>query len=208
MHPFCFMWPLVTTMGFLYFSLQWRHNGRDGVSDHQPHDCLLNHSSVDHRKHQISASLAFVMEIHRWPVNSPHKWPVTRKMFTFDDVITSSEHYRKQCLLKCHRCRASDPGSLPLRTRLREIIPANNCTMQEQNNWGELGLPGCDEAVSGMGVVLRWLMKFRELCSGGFHPKLVTSLYHGFLMWTLPQIVNIQNGTKCNATRKSRREAW
>ena len=23
-------------------SLQWRHNGRDGVSNHQPHDCLLN----------------------------------------------------------------------------------------------------------------------------------------------------------------------
>ena len=23
-------------------ALQWRHNGRDGVSNHQPHDCLLN----------------------------------------------------------------------------------------------------------------------------------------------------------------------
>ena len=23
-------------------SLQWRHSGRDGVSNHQPHDCLLN----------------------------------------------------------------------------------------------------------------------------------------------------------------------
>ena len=23
--------------------LQWRHNDRDGVSNHQPHDCLLNH---------------------------------------------------------------------------------------------------------------------------------------------------------------------
>ena len=38
-------------------------------------------------KHQRSASLAFVRGIHRWPVNSPHKWPVTRKMFPFDDVI-------------------------------------------------------------------------------------------------------------------------
>ena len=43
--------------------------------------------SVDEIKHQISASLAFVRGIHRWPVNSPHKWPVTRKMFPFDDVI-------------------------------------------------------------------------------------------------------------------------
>ena len=44
-------------------------------------------SSADQRKHQSSASLAFVREIHRWPVNSPHKGPVTRKMFPFDDVI-------------------------------------------------------------------------------------------------------------------------
>ena len=42
---------------------------------------------ADQRKHQISASLAFVWGIHRWPVNSPHKGPVTRKMFPFDDVI-------------------------------------------------------------------------------------------------------------------------
>ena len=42
---------------------------------------------ADQRKHQSSASLAFVRGIHRWPVNSPHKGPVTRKMFPFDDVI-------------------------------------------------------------------------------------------------------------------------
>ena len=42
---------------------------------------------IDQRKHQSSASLAFVWGIHRGPVNSPHKWPVTRKMFPFDDVI-------------------------------------------------------------------------------------------------------------------------
>ena len=45
--------------------LQWRHNERDGVSNHQPHP--------------------------RWipspPMNSPHKWPVARRMFPFDDVI-------------------------------------------------------------------------------------------------------------------------
>ena len=45
------------------------------------------YSGADQRKHQSSASLAFVWGIHRWPVNSPHKWPVTRKMFPFDDVI-------------------------------------------------------------------------------------------------------------------------
>ena len=44
-------------------------------------------SGSDQRKHQSSASLAFVRGIHRWPVNSPHKGPVTRKMFPFEDVI-------------------------------------------------------------------------------------------------------------------------
>ena len=48
------------------------------------------YSGVNQRKHQSSASLAFVREIHRGPVNFPHKWPVTRKMFPFDDVIMGS----------------------------------------------------------------------------------------------------------------------
>ena len=41
------------------------------------------YSGTDQRKHQSSASLAFVRGIHRWP----HKWPVTRKKFPFDYVI-------------------------------------------------------------------------------------------------------------------------
>ena len=45
------------------------------------------YSGADQGKHQSSASLAFVWGIHRGPVNSPHKWPVRRKMFSFDDVI-------------------------------------------------------------------------------------------------------------------------
>ena len=43
--------------------------------------------TADQRKHQSSVSLAFVRGIHRRPVNSPHKGPVTRKMFPSDDVI-------------------------------------------------------------------------------------------------------------------------
>ena len=45
------------------------------------------YSGADQSKHQSSASLAFVWGIRRGPVNSPHKWPVTRKMFPFNDVI-------------------------------------------------------------------------------------------------------------------------
>ena len=48
------------------------------------------YSGADQRKHQSPASLAFVMGIRRWPANSTHKWPVTRKMFPFDDVIMTN----------------------------------------------------------------------------------------------------------------------
>ena len=45
------------------------------------------YSGADQRKHQISASLAFVRGIHRWLVNSSHEGPVMRKMFPINDVI-------------------------------------------------------------------------------------------------------------------------
>ena len=51
--------------------------------------CSIVGSGAGQRKHQSSVSLAFVMGIHRSPVNTPHKRPVPRKMFPFDDVIMS-----------------------------------------------------------------------------------------------------------------------
>ena len=57
---------------------------------------------ADRRQHQSSASLAFVRGIHRGPVNSPHKWPVTRKKFPFDDVIMSV------CLFKSFKLVCKD----------------------------------------------------------------------------------------------------
>ena len=45
------------------------------------------YSDANQRKYQSSVSLAFVRGIHRGPVNSQHKWPVTRRMFPFDDVM-------------------------------------------------------------------------------------------------------------------------
>ena len=59
------------------------------------------YSDADQRKHQSSASLAFVRWIHRGPVKSPHKWPVTRKMFPFDDVIMGLNKMRA-FLYCCH----------------------------------------------------------------------------------------------------------
>ena len=52
-----------------------------------PIGCTTVCSGADQRKHQSSASRAFVRGIHRWPMDSPLKAPVTRNMFVFDVVI-------------------------------------------------------------------------------------------------------------------------
>ena len=57
------------------------------------------YSDADQRKHQSSASLALVRQIHRGPVNSPHKWPVTRKMIPFEDVIMRFHVVKSSCAL-------------------------------------------------------------------------------------------------------------
>ena len=56
-------------------------------------------SDADRRKHQSSTLLAFVRGIHRWLVNSPHKGPVTRIMFPFDDVIMQPEFLLNNSIL-------------------------------------------------------------------------------------------------------------
>ena len=55
----------------------------------------VDYSGAYQSKHQSSASLTFVRGIHRGPVNSPHKWPVTRKMSPFDDVIMRYWHFEQ-----------------------------------------------------------------------------------------------------------------
>ena len=69
-------------------TLQWRHNEHDGVPNHQPHDCLLKRLFRGRSKNTPKLRVTdFVRGVHRWPVNSREKEPVTRKMFPFDDVI-------------------------------------------------------------------------------------------------------------------------
>ena len=70
------------------YPLHWRHNDHDSVSNHQPHGCLLN---LLFRRRSKKTSKLRVTGLYvgnsPGPVNSPHKGPVTRKMFPFDDVI-------------------------------------------------------------------------------------------------------------------------
>ena len=69
-------------------TLNWRHNDHDGVSNHKPHGCLLNR--LFRRKSKKTSKLrvtGLCVGNSPGPVNSPHKGPVTRKTFPFDDVI-------------------------------------------------------------------------------------------------------------------------
>ena len=89
-------------------TLQWRHNGRDYVSNHRRLDCLLNRLSRRRSKeHQSSASLAFVRGIHRWPVKTPHGGPMTRKIFPFDDVIMICPCHKPYLLVSKTTCHDS-----------------------------------------------------------------------------------------------------
>ena len=69
-------------------TLRWRQNGRDSVSNHQPHDCLLNRL-FRRRSNKTSKLRVTGLCARNSPGTGdfPHKWPVTRKMFPFDDVI-------------------------------------------------------------------------------------------------------------------------
>ena len=73
---------------YLMATLRWRHNGRDGVSNHQPHDCLLNRV-FRHRSKKTSKLCVTGLCAGNSPGTGefPRKGPVTRKMFPFDDVI-------------------------------------------------------------------------------------------------------------------------
>ena len=70
------------------------------------------YSDTDQRKYQSSASLVFVRGIHRGPVNSPHKWPVTRKIFPFDDVIMIFFKVNSLTLEQSYHCPKSSEAIL------------------------------------------------------------------------------------------------
>ena len=84
-------------IGFLVCinSLQWRHNERGGISDHQPRDCLLDRlfrcRSKKTSKVHVTGLCTGSSEVTG---EFPHQGAVTRKMFPFDDVIMFWTHWR------------------------------------------------------------------------------------------------------------------
>ena len=98
--------------------------------------------AADQRKHQSSTSLAFVTGIHRSPVYSPHKGPVTWKMFPFDDVIMYDNNY---CLFY------SEPLPKPMIhcqfgtqcMTFSEISNEHNKISSEENVFGNVACHSC-----------------------------------------------------------------
>ena len=85
------IWHLRTAW-YQAISLQWRHNGQFGISNHRPSDCLLNCLFKPRSKKTSKLGVTDHCEGNSWgidrrPVNFPHKGPVTWLVFPFDDVI-------------------------------------------------------------------------------------------------------------------------
>ena len=82
----------LSSTGLLGSPLRWLHNGRNSVSKHQPHNCLLNR--LFRRRSKKTSKLRITglcVGNSLGPVNSPHMWPVTWKIFPFDDLILTLE---------------------------------------------------------------------------------------------------------------------
>ena len=145
-------------------------------------------SGANQRKHQSSASLAFVRGTHRWPVNSPHKGPVTRKMSPFDDVIINIPHIIPQLLNK------SDTGNI-IGCPHYISYSCNHATINwlcfdyVKNNWKY----GCGHGNKlDMSAARRRLKSSRALFSTSTHPTMVTFPFTS-IRPTLPEILPFQN---------------
>ena len=107
------------------------------------------------KKHQSPASLAFVRGIHRRRGNSPHKWPVTRKLFPFDDAIMYSiktEFWRNTsitCISNVKRLRITKFVRISLQDMCINLVVISHYAAL---NWR-------DSTSGNMGYVRRWLRK-------------------------------------------------
>ena len=63
--------------------LRWRHNGHNSVSNHQPHDCLLN--SLFRRRSKKTSKLRVT---EHWAVNSPGTGDFPAQMASYVEIVS------------------------------------------------------------------------------------------------------------------------
>ena len=126
-------------------SLRWRHNDHDSVSNHQPHGCLLNRLFRRRSKKTSKLRITGLCAGNSpGPVNSPHKWPVTRKKFPFDDVIM----WRK----KHWPCKLLAPPRKPLERNFTVLLVNLNNWWRPSNVY--------IRHLTGSSLVQAWLVPF------------------------------------------------
>ena len=86
-------------LNFNSVSLQWRHYERDSVSIHRCLECLLNRLFTHRSKKASSLGVTGRCQGNsRSPMKFPLKGPVTRKMYSFDDVTELKSHFTGECV--------------------------------------------------------------------------------------------------------------
>ena len=121
------------------------------------------YSGADQRKHQSSTLLAFVKGIHLWPVNSPHKGPVTWKIF---HLMTSScwalniqisqhlmifTHQKVHCWLQNDDFKCSCPGAVLIVFKILQnpgTLSPNNHQQRTPNITCNIITIGCNHVIS------------------------------------------------------------
>ena len=96
---------------------------------------LTVYSSADQRKHQSTASLAFLRGIHWSPVNSPHKWPVTQETFPFDDVIICLWQRRDASVSQDSVCFQSSISSHVRRVLAKQTFGWDHSHVTRDGKW-------------------------------------------------------------------------
>ena len=123
-----------------FFSLQWRHNEPDGVSNHQSHDCLFNRLFRRRSKKTSKLCVTGLCEGNS-PMTGefPHKGPVTRKMFPFDDVIMGwftlipfASWFLLSALPVNYALSCSENGLVP-QERIKTIFSQNKPIFKQKN---------------------------------------------------------------------------
>ena len=123
------------------------------------------YSAADQTKHQSSASLAFVRGIHRGPVNSPHKGPVTRKMFPFDDVIMNRKEYEL----------INDRSPLRNDTKKKQKKTMQNISHETSS--------GCNPLIIGLGYRVVGYFSTSDLREGELYIPIKNMKWHIWHIW-------------------------
>ena len=115
-----------TTRPHMTTSLLWRPNGRGGVPDHQPHDCLLNRLFRRRSKKTSKLRVTGLCAGNSPGIGEfPAQMASNAEMFPFDDVIMIGILYRAQqsyCNAPCKISKRFDTSErMAWRTRFRGI---------------------------------------------------------------------------------------